>query len=532
MSKRLRKFYAWGYEDEGATPEEIREVEKTWGNVFDVDQFVALPPPKLNELELNKSRIKRIPESLQSICRDDIYERALHTYGKTIVETSRAFARDFSSAPDIVAYPQNPSDIRALLDWCGETQTAVIPFGGGSSAVMGVNPDIGDEFQGVVSVDMSDMNQVLEVDKESRSARVQAGVFGPHLDTQLKQHGLSMRFFMQAYNFSTLGGWVATRAAGHFVSTTTHIDDFVQSINMVTPEGPWESRRLPASGAGPSPDRFVMGSEGSLGIITDVWLKLPQNPTYRAGATVKFDAYANGVSATREISQAGLNPANCRLVDGNEASYTGAFKGSAAILVLGFESAHHPVDSWLDLALQACRDHGGISVGDTPEGANAAALWKKAFVREPYFREVKTSRGIGRDTVETAVTWDNFSALHSKVMSKTHAAIKEVTGREGTVTCRFTHLYPDGPAPYFTFHFCCDPNQIATTDMEIKTAAYDAMTDAGGTITHHHAIGRMHMPWYLKQRPEIFGRVLESAKAQVDPMGMMNPGVIVPTKSS
>ncbi|MEC7488426.1 MAG: FAD-linked oxidase C-terminal domain-containing protein, partial [Pseudomonadota bacterium] len=161
-----------------------------------------------------------------------------------------------------------------------------------------------------------------------------------------------------------------------------------------------------------------------------------------------------------------------------------------------------------------------------------ATLWKKAFVREPYYREVKTSRGIGRDTFETAVTWDNFSALHSKVMSKTHAAIKEVTGRKGTVTCRFTHLYPDGPAPYFTFHFYCDPSQVATADMEIKAVAYDTMIDAGGTITHHHAIGRMHMPWYLKQRPEIFGKVLESAKTRVDPMRIMNPGVIVPTRSS
>ncbi len=526
--QRRRKFYAWGFEDEHASDAEVAEIERVWGGVFGIDQFEALPAPTLDELTLRQSRITKIPDTLTDICHEDVYRRALHTYGKTTIETARMFARDFAEAPDIVAYPRTEQQVAALIDWCGEIEAAAIPFGGGSSAVLGVNPAVGDRFKAVVSIDMSAMDQVLEVDKVSRAARVQAGIFGPELDRQLKPHELTMRFFMQAYNFSTLGGWVATRAAGHFVSTTTHIDDFVESIRIVTPKGTMESRRLPASGAGPSPDRFVMGSEGALGIITDVWLKLPQTPIHRAGATVTFDDYEQGVATVREIMQAGLNPANCRLVDGNEAHYTGAFVGAAAILVLGFESAHHPVEHWLELALQACRDHGGVSVGDTSEGEDAAVRWRTAFLREPYYREIKTARGIGRDTVETAISWSQFPSLHAAVMEKTKAAIREATGRDGTVTCRFTHLYPDGPAPYFTFHFFCDPHAMVETDMAIKAAAYDAMVGAGGTVTHHHAIGRMHMPWYQKQRPDLFGDILAAAKQTVDPAGIMNPGVVVP----
>lgn len=528
MAEQRRKFYAWGYEDEGASAEEIQALERLWGGVFGVEHFDAIPAPTLGELALRPSRVTGIPDSLKPICRDDVYERALHTYGKTFAETARMFARDFAEAPDIVVYPRNEDDIAAVLDWCGELEAAAIPFGGGSSAVFGVNPDVGSRYKAVVSVDMSGMNKVLEVDAASRAARVEAGVFGPELDAQLKPHGLAMRFFMQAYKFSSLGGWVATRAAGHFVSGTTHIDDFVENIRMITPRGAWESRRLPASGAGPSPDRFAMGSEGSLGIISEVWLKLPQTPVHRAGATVTFDKYDNGVAAVREISQAGLNPANCRLVDGTEAGLTGAYVGSNGILVLGFESAHHPVDGQLEIALQACRDHGGVQAGDDAESKEAAVRWRTAFVREPYYREIKTARGIGRDTVETAISWAQFPDLHAAVIDQTHAAIREVTGQDGTVTCRFTHIYPDGPAPYFTFHFLCDQERMVEQNLAIKKAAYDAMTGAGGTITHHHAVGRMHMPWYTKQRPELFGEVLAAAKQTLDPNGIMNPGVIVP----
>lgn len=530
--QRRRKFYAWGAEDEGATDDEIRTIEKVWGDVLGVDGFDATPAPTLDEITLKPSRVKAVPNSLRPICHTDSYERALHTYGKSFMESARCFARDFADAPDAVVYVRDEEDIAAVLDWCGDSGLAAIPFGGGSSAVYGINPIVGDRYNGVVTIDMSHMNRVLTVDAVSQAARVQAGVFGPDLDAQLKPHGLALRFFMQAYPYSSVGGWVATRAAGHYATGTTHIDDFVESVRMVTPRGAWESRRVPASGAGPSPDRFAIGSEGSMGIITEAWLRLPSRPVHRRGATFGFSDFYDGIEALREIAQAGLNPANCRLVDPREAGLTGSYDGSRAILVLGFESAHHPVDAWNDIAMEACRDHGGAVIEDVvPESGDtsetAAARWRRAFVREPFFREVKTARGIGRETCETAIPWSGFRDLHESVKARTAEAIREVTGRDGTVTCRITHVYPDGPAPYFTYHFLCDKSRMVEQAMAIKSVAYDAMTEAGGTITHHHAIGRLHMPWYVKQRPTLFGEVLRAAKDRLDPHGVMNPNVIV-----
>jgi alkyldihydroxyacetonephosphate synthase len=534
MAERRRKFYAWGWEDDGASDDEIRAVEAVWGAQLKVDRFDPIPAPTLDELNLPPSRIARIPPSLRAICRDDTYERASHSYGKTFMETARMFARDFSNPPDVVAHPRNEGDVAAVLDWCGEIGSAVIPFGGGSSAVYGVCPSPGDSRAGVVTVDMSAMDRVLEVDPVARAARVQAGVFGPSLDAQLKKHGLALRFFLQSFQFSSLGGWIATRAGGHYATNTTHIDDFVESLRLVTPSGMWESRRLPASGAGPSPDRLVIGSEGILGIITEAWLRLPGLPRHRLAASVAFADFYDGAEAVREILQAGLYPSNCRLVDAKEALLTGSYDGRHAVLVLGFESPHHPVDASMRIALDACRTHHGEVLEETDPTretttSTATQRWRQAFLRECYYREVKTARGIGRDTCETAIPWSRFAELHETVKDRIRAAIGEATGRAGTVTCRFTHVYPDGPAPYFTFHFFTGSDGMVEKAMAIKRAAYDAMLECGGTITHHHAVGRLHMPWYERQRPELFGRVLEAAKRTVDPQGLMNPGVLVPT---
>ncbi|MDP6952704.1 MAG: FAD-dependent oxidoreductase, partial [Alphaproteobacteria bacterium] len=240
--RKRRKFYAWGSEDEGATLEEARAIEQVWGEALGADGFEATPPPTLDEIDLKPSRVGAVPASLQAICHTDTYQRALHTYGKSFMESARCFARDFADAPDAVVFPRNEAEVAAVLDWCGGAEQAAIPFGGGSSAVYGINPDVGDRFEATVSIDMSHMNRVLAADTTSRAARVQAGVFGPDLDAQLKPHGLSLRFFMQAYPYSSLGGWIATRAAGHYATGTTHIDDFVESVRMVTPSGDWQSR--------------------------------------------------------------------------------------------------------------------------------------------------------------------------------------------------------------------------------------------------------------------------------------------------
>ena len=256
----------------------------------------------------------------------------------------RAFRGELPSPPDLVAYPRDEAELTAVLDWCGAADIAVIPYGGGSSVVGGVETAIPGARR-CVSLDLGRLDRVLEIDRVSRAARIQAGVLGPALEDQLRPHGLTLRHFPQSFEFSTLGGWIATRSGGHYATLYTHIDDFVESLRVVTPSGVVETRRLPASGAGPSPDRLFIGSEGILGVITEAWMRLQDRPSWRAGASVRFDGpdgFLRGAEAVRRLAQSGLHPANCRLLDPQRGATSGAGDGSHAVLVLGFESADHP----------------------------------------------------------------------------------------------------------------------------------------------------------------------------------------------
>ncbi len=531
MGGRRRKFWGWGYEDEGLTPEEEEHLGGLWARKFGADDFDVTPPPTLDEIGLRRPRL-RPPQSLAGICTSEAYDRAAHTYGKAFPELVRIFARDFANPPDVVAYPKGEDDIAALLDWCADAGAAAIPYGGGSSVVGGVSAPEDDTYKGAVSIDLRNLDKVLEIDKISRAARIQAGVYGPALDAQLKPHGLTLRHFPQSYEFSTLGGWIATRSGGHFVMLYTHIDDLVESLRVVSPAGVTESLRVPGSGAGPSPDRWFIGSEGILGIITEAWMRLQDRPTFRASATVRFAGFDAGAEAVRAIAQSGLYPTNCRLIDATESGISGAGDGRDSILVLGFESADHALDAWMSRALECCADHGGRHDADDAGDAEghrsgAAGRWRHAFLRGPYYREWLMARGIIRETFESAITWDRFPEFHRAVSEAARKAVKEATGEDGTVTCRFTHIYPDGPAPYFTMHARGRKEAMAEQYAAIKQAASDVISRLGGTITHHHAVGRHHRPWYDKQRPALFAEALRAAKRTLDPQAILNPGVLI-----
>jgi len=198
--------------------------------------------------------------------------------------------------------------------------------------------------------------------------------------------------------------------------------------------------------------------------------------------------------------------------------------------VLAFESGDHPLDAWIGRALECCADHGGTPEDPgNPDGhrEGAAEAWRHAFIRMPYAREHLVGRAIIADTFETAITWDRFEAFHDRIKAATESAIRDATGRPGQVTCRFTHVYPDGPAPYFTFHASGRHGELVAQWAAIKQAASEALIGAGGTITHHHAVGRDHRPWYDKQRPELFAAALSAAKRALDPHGLLNPGVLI-----
>jgi alkyldihydroxyacetonephosphate synthase len=446
----------------------------------------------------------------------DPHERALHTRGRGWPDLVRGFHGDFRSAPDVVLRPRTEGEVEAALAWADAARAAVIPFGGGTGVVGGVEFD-GAGYAGVASLDLAALDRVLEVDPLSRAARIQAGATGPILEEQLGAHGLTLRHFPQSFEHSTLGGWIATRAGGHFATLYTHIDDLVESVRMLTPTGWWASPRLPASGAGPAPDRLVLGSEGTLGVITEAWMRVFERPTFRASASVRFTAFESAVTAARRIAQAGLYPANCRVLDAREAMLHQVTYDGSCVLLLAFESAHHPVDAWLELAVGIAREAGGIG-----DAARAAGAWKEAFFEAPYRQSALLTCGLLADTFETATTWDRFAALHDDVIRSVKAAL----GPPSIVSCRFTHVYPDGPAPYYTF-LAPDRGDPIGRWTEAKTAASEALVRHGATITHHHAVGRRHRPWYDRERPERFAAALRAAKGAVDPAWMLNPGVLV-----
>jgi alkyldihydroxyacetonephosphate synthase len=511
-----RAWWGWGFEDKKLDPAALAPV------VRDVLGFPLLDmeqPVELGAIALPAPRFSP-PAGLHGWSTDP-RDRIEHAYGRSFPDTVRAFRGRIDHPPDGVVFARSEDDVEAVFDWAAREDVAVIPFGGGTSVVGGVEPRVPSDRLGVVSLDLSALDRVVEVDPVSRAARIQAGVAGPALERQLGEHGLTMRFFPQSFELSTLGGWIATRAGGHFATLWTHIDDLVESVRALTPAGAWESRRLPGSGAGPSPDRLLLGSEGILGVITEAWVRVQPKPTHRAGRAVRFKDFMNGSEAVRELAQSGLHPANCRLVDAQEAEQTGAGDGRFALLVLGFESTDHEVDGLLARASEICRAHGGA--WDEGGGSSSVGAWREAFIAMPYLRDALLQLGVLSDTFETAITWDRWPAFHATVTG----AVREALGEPCRVTCRLTHVYPDGPAPYFTVLAPARRGDELAQWGAMKRAASDAILAAGGTITHHHAVGRDHRDAYDEQRPDLFAAALRAAKGAVDPAGLLNPGVLV-----
>jgi alkyldihydroxyacetonephosphate synthase len=530
VSAGRRKWWGWGVVGAGPTAEQAAAIARTVGGRFGA-AVEPRPPPRLEAIALPKPRLAP-PPALAAFVSDAPEDRAGHHYGKSYRDVVRAFRGELPSPPDQVAFPRSEAEVAAVLDWSGAAGAVVVPYGGGSSVVGGVETAI-PGAKAVVSLDLGRLDRVLELDRTSRAARIQAGVLGPALEDQLRPHGLTLRHFPQSFEFSSLGGWIATRSGGHYATLWTHIDEFVESLRVVTPAGLVETRRLPASGAGPSPDRLFIGSEGILGVITEAWMRLQDRPTFRAGASLRFggaDGFLRGAEAVRRLAQSGLHPSNCRLLDAQEAQTSGAGDGTHAVLVLGFESADHAQDARLSRALELCRDAGG----EVPEGAarssrgdgDAAGAWRRAFLQAPYVRDVLVASSVIAETFETAISWDRFPAFHREVMAATRDAVTRVCGA-GSVACRFTHVYPDGAAPYYSVLAPSRPGSELAQWAEIKAAATDAILRGGGTVTHHHAVGRDHRSGYDRERPALFAAALRAAKRTLDPQGLLNPGVLI-----
>ncbi|MCX4528811.1 MULTISPECIES: FAD-binding oxidoreductase [unclassified Streptomyces] len=552
---RTRSWWGWGWAD--AHPDDAECV--AMGALLPGTLARPLPVPRISDLRIGRPAVEPPPGLARTAAvTADPAVRAAHAMGKAYRDVARALRGKPGRIPDLVAHPADDRAVADLLEWAGEHGVAVVPFGGGSSVTGGVEYR-GDAHRAVLSMDLTAMNRVLEVDPAGRAARIQAGALGPDLEDQLRPYGLTLRHFPQSFEFSTLGGWLATRAGGHYATGRTHIDDFVQSMRVVTPAGTSDSWRLPGSGAGPSPDRLFLGSEGALGVITEAWMRVQERPRHKASAAVSFASFGAALEAVRAIAQCDLFPANCRLLDAGEAALAGASRDGSAVLVLGFESADSPVDARLEQAVDLARGHGGrpdasrasdasraaggsgssgapagsrasdgsgAPDGSRDGGSSAVGAWRSAFLRMPYLRDGLARMGAIAETFETAATWDRVPGLIEAVRTEVGEAALKATGHPATVNCRLTHVYPDGAAPYFTVLAAGRPgDEVAVWD-HLKEVAGEVLHRHRATITHHHAVGRDHRPGYDLQRPEPFALALRAAKGALDPRGVLNPGVL------
>jgi alkyldihydroxyacetonephosphate synthase len=525
---RRRKWWGWGYEDDGVDETAFAGLLRALGRSLGDPDLRPTEVPPVDGIELRPPRFS-LPTEFADFVTDARLDRLAHAYGKAYIDLVRAIRGDVPNPPDYVAYPRNEQDISDLMRFCEGQPVAITPYGGGTSVVGGVEPTDTRRFRGTITLDLRRLGRLLQVDARSRVAHVEAGVLGPALEAGLKPNGLTLRHFPQSFEFSSVGGWIATRAAGHYATGPTHIDDLVAGVRLLSPRGVIETVPRGYAGGGPGPERLVLGSEGALGVVTEAWLRLHPLPDHRASDQIRFEDPAAGIEAVRAIVQSGLEPANCRLVSPLESALTGLGDGRTADLLIAFESADHPVDQLLDRAHEICAEHGGIwDVADGParETGRGPDRWRSWFLQAPYLRDRLALRGLIVETFETASTWTAFSVLHDDLLDAVQGAVDRECGR-GIVTWRLTHAYPEGVAPYYTVVAVGEPGHELEQWAAIKLAASNVIEASGGTVTHHHAVGRTHLPWYERERGPLFLEAMASAKRSLDPAGIMNPGVLL-----
>lgn len=465
--------------------------------------------------------------------RTDGRERVFHARGKSYADLVALRAGEVVACPDAVVYPETTAEVLGLLGWAAAQKAAVVPYGGGSSVVGGVNTP---RTEGpVLCVDMTRMEQILEVDEMSRIARVQAGIYGPALEAGLQARGYTLGHYPQSFEFSTLGGWIAARGAGQQSNRYGKPEKWLVGAEVATPSGLWRTEGFPASAAGPQLTQLVIGSEGVLGIITEAAVRLHPIPEKKEYMGYLFAEFALGVSAARALMQEAVPTAMVRLSDSDETRFYAALQhgdgelGEATpfcVMLLGFEGTAEEVAQAGARARAIIEARGGMALGEGP-----GERWYHGRFLMPYLRDPMLDRGLGVDTLETATRWSNIETLHEAVRGAIARAIGERPGRAGggaVVLSHISHSYPDGASLYFTFVFLRELADPIGQWRHIKRAASEAIAAHGGTISHHHGVGTDHLPWLGREKGPVGTELLRAMKAAVDPCGLMNPGKLIP----
>jgi alkyldihydroxyacetonephosphate synthase len=498
-------------------------------------------PVTLEEVRLPEPRLPpRLRERLSGLlgadnARHDREARVTHALGRSYPDLIRLRSGDVSNAPDLVVRPASVEQVAAVLTACVAERAAVVPFGGGTSVVGGVEP-FAEGFAGAVSLDLGRFNEVGGIDKTSLTARLGAGMLGPEVERRLGKEGLTLGHFPQSFEYSTVGGWVATRSAGQASSGYGRIDELVEGLRFIAPAGELNMRERPASAAGPELRDLLVGSEGVLGVVCDATLRVRPLPQERRYEGWSFRGFAEGCEALRVLVQADATPDVVRLSDEAETglSFAVAAPGGRServvkrylrmaghergcVAIVGFEGAEEDVERRRLRSAALLRGGGGLSLGRRPGEA-----WVRSRFAGPYLRDELLSRGVLVDTLETATPWSNLPTLYEAV----GAALRRALGSTSLVMCHVSHLYRSGASLYFTF-FAGQADDALAQWRAAKQAASQAIVEGGGTITHHHGVGRDHLPWMRAEVGELGLELLRAAKERLDPAGVMNPGKLV-----
>ncbi|MGW1174917.1 FAD-binding oxidoreductase [Kitasatospora sp. NPDC002543] len=490
----------------------------------------AAPGPSADEVVLHPSRISAedldalagaVGEAHVSAADADRLPRA---GGKSTPDLLRRRSRDPQDAPDAVVLPGTEQEVAAVLAVCAERRIAVVPFGGGTSVVGGLDPERG-AFGSVVSLDLRRFDQLLDLDETSGEAVLGAGLTGPAAEALLAERGWELGHYPQSFRYATIGGFAATRSSGQDSAGYGRFDEMVRGLRAVTPAGVLDLGRAPASAAGPDLRQLFLGSEGTLGVITAVRLRVHPLPAVKAYEAWSFPDFATGTAALRAVEQQGTGPTVIRLSDEAETMINlamteqigGAPAVTGCLAVTVFEGSAAQVAARQQLTRDVLLAAGGNSLGEGP-----AHAWEHGRFNAPYLRDSLLSAGALCETLETAASWSRLPALRTAVTEALTAALPG-----SLVLCHISHVYPTGASLYFTVVAALGEDPLARWGTA-KRAAGDAILGAGGTISHHHAVGADHRPWMSDEIGELGVRVLRAVKAELDPAGILNPGKLIP----
>ena len=461
---------------------------------------------------------------------DDHDARVRHTRGKSTPDLLRLRSGEASAAPDAVLLPRTHDEVLGVLRTCADWRVAVVPFGGGSSVVGGLEPDA-IAFAGVVALDLRRLDALLELDETSRLAVLEPGLRGPQAEGLLRERGYTIGHFPQSFEYATLGGFAAARSSGQASAGYGRFDDLVVGLRVATPSGTLSLGRAPKSAAGPDLRQLVLGSEGAFGVITSLTVAVRPVPERTVYEGWRVASFGEGLAVLRRLVQDGPLPTVLRLSDETEtalnlarpAEIGGDGAAGGCLAIVGYEGTREDVETRRAGGTRVLRDAGAT------EQSGAGETWARDRYRGPYLRDALLDAGALVETLETVTFWSRVPALYEAVSS----ALRESLTAAGTppvILCHVSHVYPTGASLYFTVA-CAQADDPLAQWRAAKAAASDAILSAGGSITHHHGVGTDHRDWYEQEIGPLGVDVLRAVKATLDPAGIMNPGVLVSIRS-